>query len=246
VFFPESPQDTQAANAVSTNTARLYNDVCIYHGGEMSTDGSIFRHDESALILIDYQPEMFDQVRSQPSENLLDLNVRLLVGAAKAFGMPIILSTVGVKMGINHSTKNSIRSLIPDVVEIDRSTMDAWEDTAFRNAVTATGRKRLIFGALWTEICLAFAVLEAKKAGHEVTFIVDAVGGRSQLIHEAAVQRLVQAGAVPNTALALVCELFRDWKTPLGGKATDVIVPYYKELAGQLAHAGSTSSGVIK
>src|SRR5882724_4972403 len=139
----------------------------------MSVNTDLFRHEESVLVLIDYQPEMFDQVRSEPSENLIDLNVRLLIGAAKAFGMPIILSTVGVKLGVNHSTKNSIRSLIPDAVEIDRSTMDAWEDTAFRNAVVATGRKRLIFGALWTEICLEFAVLEAMKAGHEVTFIVD-------------------------------------------------------------------------
>jgi len=130
----------------------------------------LFKHEESALILIDYQPEMFKQMRSEPSEDLIDLNVRLLIGAAKAFDMPIILSTVGVKMGVNHPTKKSIRSAIPEVQEIDRSSMDAWEDNGFRNAVTSTGRKRLIFGALWTEICLAFAVLEARKAGYDVMF----------------------------------------------------------------------------
>jgi nicotinamidase-related amidase len=84
-------------------------------------------------------------------------------------------------MGVNHPTKKSIRSAIPEVQEIDRSSMDAWEDNAFRNAVTSTGRKRLIFGALWTEICLAFPVLEAMRAGYDVTFVVDAGGGRSQL-----------------------------------------------------------------
>ena len=210
----------------------------------MSSNASLFKHEESALILIDYQPEMFEQVRSEPSENLIDLNVRLLIGAAKAFDMPIILSTVGVKMGVNHPTKKSIRSAIPEVQEIDRSSMDAWEDEAFRNAVTQTGRKRLIFGGLWTEICLAFPVLEAMKSGYDVTFVVDAVGGRSQLTHRTAIQRLAHAGAVPSTSLALVTELFRDWKSPLGEKAKEVIVPYYKELGGQLLRAGSTSSGV--
>ena len=197
----------------------------------MSVNSGLFRHEESVLILIDYQPEMFDQVRSEPSENLIDLNVRLLISAAKAFDMPIILSTVGVKLGVNHPTKKSIRSAVPDAVpEIDRSTMDAWEDEAFRKAVISTGRKRLIFGALWTEICLAFPVLEAMKAGYDVTFVVDAIGGRSQLSHETAIQRLAHAGAVPNTAMALVAELFRDWHSPQGDKAKDVIIPYYKEL----------------
>ena len=212
----------------------------------MSTNSGLFKYQESVLILVDYQPEMFQQVRSEPSENLIDLNVRLLIGAAKAFDMPIILSTVGVKMGVNHPTKKSIRSAIPEeVTEIDRSSMDAWEDEAFRKAVTSTGRKRLIFGALWTEICLAFPVLEAMNEGYDVTFVVDAVGGRSQLTHQIAIQRLAHAGAVPNTTLALVTELFRDWKSPAGEKAKEIIVPYFKELSGQLLRAGSTSAGVI-
>jgi len=159
--------------------------------------------------------------------------------------MPIILSTVGVKLGVNHPTKKSIRAAIPDAVpEIDRSTMDAWEDEAFRKAVISTGRKRLIFGALWTEICLTFPVLEAMKAGYDVTFVADAVGGRSQLTHQTAIQRLAHAGAVPNTSLALVTELFRDWKSPLGKKAQEFIGPYYRELSGQLLRAGATSPGV--
>ncbi len=205
----------------------------------------LFKHEECALVLIDYQPEMFEQVRSEPSESLIDLNVRFLIGTAKAFDMPIVLSTVGVKSGANHPTKASIRSAVPKTVEEhDRSTMNAWEDNAFRNAVISTKRKKLIFGALWTEICLAFPALEAMKAGYDVTFVVDAIGGRSQLTHQTAIQRLAHAGAVPNTSMALVCELFRDWGSPLGGKATEVVIPYYKELGGHVLRAGSTSAGV--
>src|SRR5258708_4017270 len=90
----------------------------------MRVNTGLFRNEESVLILIDYQPEMFEQVRSEPSENLIDLNVRLLVSAAKAFDMPIILSTVGVKFGVNHPTKKSIRAAIPDAVR--RLTGQRW------------------------------------------------------------------------------------------------------------------------
>ncbi len=93
-----------------------------------------------------------------------------------------------------------------------------------------TGRKRLIFGALYTEICLAFPVVDAMADGYDVTFVVDAVGGLSQLAHRTAIERLAHAGAVPNTSLALVTELFRDWKSPVAGKAREIIKPYLAEV----------------
>src|SRR5260221_6704694 len=105
----------------------------------------LFRHEECALVLIDYQPEMFEQVRSEPSESLIDLNVRFLIGTAKAFDMPIVLSTVGVKSGANHPTKASIRSARPQTVAgHDRSTMKALGDNAVRKAVISTQREKLI------------------------------------------------------------------------------------------------------
>lgn len=90
---------------------------------------------------------------------------------------------------------------------------------AFREAVKQTGRKRLIFGALYTEICLAYPIVEALADGDDVMFLVDAMGGLSQLAHATAIDRLAHAGAVPNTSLALVTELFRDWTSPLADKA---------------------------
>ncbi len=107
--------------------------------------------------------------------------------------------------------------------------MNAWEDAAFRAAVEKTGRKRLIFGALYTEICLVFPIIDAMRAGYEAMFVVDAVGGMSQLAHRTAIERLTAAGAVPNTSLALVTELFRDWKSPLADGARDVIKWYMPE-----------------
>ena len=196
----------------------------------MGHSGGVFRYEDSALLLIDYQKEMFDTVRSETSADLIDRNVRLLIQAAKAFDMPIILSTVGVEMGVNHPTRQSILDELPGVDIIDRSSMNAWEDENFHAAVERTGRKRLIIGALYTEICLAYPVVEALKEGYDVTFIVDAVGGLSQLAHQTAIDRLAHAGAVPNTSLALVTELFRDWKSPVADKAREIIKPYLAEV----------------
>ncbi len=196
----------------------------------MSKSQGVWKHEESALVLIDYQKEMFDSVRSETSAELIDLNVRLLIKAAKAFDMPIVLSTVGVEMGVNQPTRQSILDELPGVQVIDRSSMNAWEDKAFLDAVKNTGRKRLIFGALYTEICLAFPVVDALKDGYEAAFIVDAVGGMSQLAHRTAIERLTAAGAVPSTSLAMVTELFRDWKSPVAGKAREIVKAYLADV----------------
>jgi isochorismate hydrolase len=108
--------------------------------------------------------------------------------------------------------------------------MNAFEDAAFSEAVKATGRKRLIIGGLHTEICLTFATVQALKDGYEPMFVTDAVGGRSQIAHRTGIQRLEHAGAVPNTALAVNTELFRDWATPAAQAALEVIHWYFREV----------------
>jgi nicotinamidase-related amidase len=195
----------------------------------------VWTSEEVALVLIDYQKEMFDNVKSETRPEEIELNVRFLIRAARAFNIPVILSTVGVQMGVNGSTRPAIQNELPGIQVIDRSSMDAWEDEAFRAAVEKTGKKRLIFGALYTEICLAFPVVDAMRDGYEAMFVVDAVGGMSQLAHRTAIERLTAAGAVPNTSLALVTELFRDWKSPIADKAREVIKWYLPEAQKLLA-----------
>jgi nicotinamidase-related amidase len=195
----------------------------------MSHATGVWTSEEVALVLIDYQKEMFENIRSETSPEHIELNVRLLIKAAKAFDIPVILSTVGVEMGVNGPTRPSIQSELPGIEVIDRSSMNAWEDTAFRAAVDKTGRKRLIFGALYTEICLAFPVVDALRDGYEAMFVVDAVGGMSQLAHRTAVERLTAAGAIPNTSMALLTELFRDWKSPLADKGREILKWYLPE-----------------
>ena len=196
----------------------------------MNRDLGVWTPENSALVLIDYQKEMFETIRSETSPELVDLNVRLLARTAKAFNMPVVLSTVGVKYGINGPTHASILSEFPGLEPIDRASMNAFEDRAFSDAVKKTGRKRLIFGALHTEVCLTFAVVQALKDGYEGMFVADAVGGRSQSAHRTAIERMAHAGAVPNTAFAVVCELFRDWASPLANKAREVTNWYFAEV----------------
>lgn len=189
----------------------------------------IWTADSSALVLIDYQKEMFEVIRSETDAEMVELNVRLLARMAKAFGMPIVLSTVGVGYGINGPTLPSILAELEGIEPIDRTSMAAFEDKAFSDAVKATGRQRLIIGGLHTEICLTFATVQALKDGYDVLYPTDAVGGRSQVAHRTAIERLAHAGAVPTTALAVVTEMFRDWAGPLAGPALDVIYWYFNE-----------------
>jgi nicotinamidase-related amidase len=196
----------------------------------MTRDLGVWKHEDCALVLIDYQPEILATIRSETHADLAELHVRLLARTAKAFDMPIVLSTVGVKFHINGPTAPAIAAELPGLEPIDRTSMNAFEDHAFREALEKTAKKRLIFAGLHTEICLTFAVTQALKHGYEVMFVTDAVGGRSQIAHRTAIERMTLAGAVPSTSLAVLCELFRDWTSPLADKARDVIGWYFAEV----------------
>jgi nicotinamidase-related amidase len=190
----------------------------------------VWTYQDCVLVLIDYQKEMLASIRSETKADLADLNVRLLAKTAKAFDMPIVHSTIGVAFKINSPTVPTIAGELSGIEPIDRTSMNAFEDRAFREAVKKTGRKRLIIGGLHTEICLTLAVVQALKDGYDVMFVTDAVGGRSQVAHRTAIERMSHAGAVPSTSLAVVTELFRDWTSPLADKARQVINWYFAEV----------------
>src|SRR5260370_13151022 len=143
---------------------------------------------ECALILIDYQPGIMTYVRSSDPK-AVEMNGRYLTKAAVAFDIPIVLSTVGVEMGVSQPTIESLRNEIPNVPEIDRSSMDSWADRNFLKAVKDTGRKRLVMCGIVTEVCLAYPVVGALNDGYEVSIVTDAVGGKTRQAHDTAVLR---------------------------------------------------------
>ena len=164
----------------------------------------------SALVLIDYQPEQIATVRSM-DHDLLIKNAVSTVRAAKAFDVPIVHSTVNVASGQVKPTIDELAELLEDDPPLDRTTVNSWEDTEFVEAVRATGRQKLIFAALWTEVCMAFAALDALREGFEVYPVVDAIGGTSPEAHRAGLERVVQAGGQPISWVSFACELQRDW-----------------------------------
>ena len=164
----------------------------------------------SALVLIDYQPSQIAAVRSMDRDLLLK-NMVSTLKLARLFGLPIVHSTVNVKTGRGKPTLPELAELLGDYAPIDRTTLNAWEDASFLSAVRATGRRKLILCALWTEICMAFPALDALREGYEVYPVVDAIGGTSVEAHRSGMERVVQAGAQPVTWVALACELQRDW-----------------------------------
>lgn len=167
--------------------------------------------ENSAFIVIDYQPVQVNSIASMDRQLLINN----IVGTAKAaivYNLPIIHSTVNVKTGLNKPPIPQLSKVLKDYPTYDRTSINSWEDTEFKEAVKATGRRKLIMTALWTEACLTFPALDALAEGYEVYVVVDAVGGTSVAAHEAALRRIEQAGGKMISVAQLFCELQRDWK----------------------------------
>jgi nicotinamidase-related amidase len=187
----------------------------------------------SAVIFIDHQPQMTFGVASIDRQTLVN-NVLLLAKAASIFRVPTILTTVETK-SFSGNMWPQLLDVFPGQEPIERSSMNSWESEAFVTAVAATGRKKLVMAALWTEVCLVFPVLEAMGAGYEVYAVEDASGGTSLTAHNAAMRRVEQAGAVPVTALQVLLEYQRDWARK---ETYDAVLGVVKE------HGGAYGQGV--
>ena len=165
--------------------------------------------ENAALLLIDYQPAQVASVRSM-DHDLLIKNAVSTVRTIKAFDVPVVHSTVNVAAG-QGPTIPELAGLVENDKPLDRTSVNSWEDIEFLEAVRATGRRKLIFCALWTEVCMAFTALDALHEGYEVYPVVDAIGGTSPEAHRAGLERVVQAGGQPISWVSLACELQRDW-----------------------------------
>lgn len=189
--------------------------------------------DDAVVVFIDHQPQMAFGVASMDRALLLN-NVVLLAKAAKEFGIPTVLTAVETE-----AFSGYVWPQLLDVFEspnvIERSSMNSWDDPAFRAAIEATKRKNILLAGLWTEVCVTWPAIEMLGAGYNVYVIEDACGATSPAAQDAALSRMVQAGAVRLTAVAAVLEMQRDWKNR----------DHYDPLMGILKqHAGAYGMGV--
>lgn len=189
--------------------------------------------DNSALIFIDHQPQMAFGVANIDRQQLKN-NVVGLAKAGKIFNVPTLFTSVETESFSGYIWPELL-AVHPEITPIERTSMNSWEDAAFVKAVEATGRKKLVISALWTEVCLTFPALMALEAGYEVYVVTDTSGGTSVDAHERSIERMVQAGAVPVTWQQVLLEYQRDWARK---DTYDAVVALVRE------HSGAYGMGV--
>ena len=165
--------------------------------------------DNCMVTLIDHQPQMLFGVNSIDRQTLVNNTVGL-AKSAKVFNVPMVLSTVETKSFSGYLWPQLV-AVYPDQRPIERSSMNAWEDNNYVAAIERTGRKKIVMAGLWTEVCVCFPAIQAMEAGYEVYVVADACGDVNQMAHDMAMQRIIQAGAVPVTWLQVLLEFQRDW-----------------------------------
>lgn len=221
------------AIAVATMAPTVSSFAAAPQAGYTKESKEIITKDNAALILIDHQPQTIFGIGSHDRQTIIN-NTEALAKTAKAFGLPVVLTTVAADT-FTGPLLPQIRRLFPDQEVIDRSTLNAWADPQFVDAVKKTGRKKLIIAGVWTELCLALPVLSALEAGYEVYIVADASGGVTTESHQLGIERMVQAGARPMTWIGVISELQYDWARKDTYEAVNRIVT---------EHGGSWGQGV--
>lgn len=191
-----------------------------------STDKGLLTPDNCAVVFIDLQSQLLGGVLSIGGGELLD-NVVLLAKAAKAFRVPVILTTVDFP-GLGGDLVPELVELFPGQERIVRTGMNAWNDPRFVSAVRRCGCRNFIVAGLWSETALAFAVLQMLEEGFGMYVVEDAAGGTSRRAHAAAIRRVEQAGAVSLTAFQFLLELQRDWSKAGDGGAAIAIMKEHR------------------
>lgn len=169
----------------------------------------LYTAEDSAVVFIDHQPQMTFGVSNIDRATLMN-NVTLLAKVAKEFKVPTILSSVETESFSGYIWPQLL-DVFPGQEVVERSSMNAWDDAGFRKAIEATGRKNILLTGLWTEVCVAWPTIEMIGAGYNIYVVEDCCGATSQVAHEAALSRMVQAGAIRLTTIAALLEWQRDW-----------------------------------
>jgi nicotinamidase-related amidase len=165
--------------------------------------------DNCVVAFIDHQPQMLFGTSNFDRQSIIN-NTVALAEATRIFEVPVILTTVETK-SFSGNMWPQLKAVYPDREPIERSSMNSWDDRNFVAAVEKTGRKKLVLCGLWTETCIALPTIQALHDGYEIYVAEDCCGDVSQIAHDNAMRRVVQAGAKPVTALSVLLEWQRDW-----------------------------------
>lgn len=175
----------------------------------MSQYHKLYTAEDSALVFIDHQPQMTFGVANIDRATLIN-NVTLLAKVAKEFGVPTVLTAVETESFSGYIWPQLL-DIFPGQAVVERTSMNSWDDEGFRKAIEATGRKNIILTGLWTEVCVTWPAIEMLGAGYNIYVVEDCCGATSAAAQEAALSRMVQAGAVRLTTIPALLEWQRDW-----------------------------------
>jgi nicotinamidase-related amidase len=178
-------------------------------GRAKRSEKGLLTPDNCVVAMIDLQPQMLFGVSNFDRQSIINNNVAL-AKAAKVFDVPVVLSTVETKTFSGYMWPQ-IKAVFPNQEPIERTSMNSWDDPKFVAAVEKTGRKKMVLSGLWTETCVALPTIQAIHDNYEVYVVEDCCGDVSQLAHDNAMKRVIQAGAKPVTALTVMLEWQRDW-----------------------------------
>ena len=198
--------------------------------------------DNAALLMIDHQTGLANGVQTQSPPEFVN-NIKGLASWGKLYKLPTIVTTSAVD-GPNGPIMPAVTNLLPDATIVHRpGEVNAWDNAEFVTAVKQIGRKKLLIAGISTEVCLAFVSLSAVAAGYEVYAVLDASGTWDKLVEQAAITRMVQAGIVPLTWVAVGAELLIDWRAPTGqahGAVMAEFLPFSgNNYAGFMAASGA-------
>jgi nicotinamidase-related amidase len=184
--------------------------------------------DNCVVTLIDHQPQMlFGVSNSNFDRQSIINNTVALAKAARVFDLPVVLSTVETK-SFSGNIWPQIKAVFPNQVPIERTSMDAWDDKNYVAAIEKSGRKKIVLAGLWTETCVTLPTIQAIHDNYEVYVVEDCCGDVSQLAHDNAMKRVVQAGAKPVTSLQVILEWQRDWaETDTYDAVMDIVKTHY-------------------
>lgn len=176
----------------------------------MNQFSKLYTAQDTAVVFIDHQPQMLFGVSSIDRAAYIN-NVILIAKAAKEFKVPTVLTSVETE-GFSGYVFPQLLDVFPGQPVVERSSMNSWDDAGFRKAVEATGRKNILMTGLWTEVCIAWPTIEMLGAGYNIYVVEDCCGATSAMAQDAALSRMVQAGAIRLTTIAAILEWQRDWK----------------------------------
>lgn len=169
----------------------------------------LYTAEDSAVVFIDHQPQMTFGVANIDRASLIN-NVTLLAKVAKEFKVPAVITSVETE-SFSGYVWPQLLDVFPGQAVVERTSMNSWDDAGFRKAIEATGKKNIIMTGLWTEVCVTWPTIEMIAAGYNIYVVEDCCGATSQMAQEAALSRMVQAGAIRLTTIAALLEWQRDW-----------------------------------